>query len=209
MLFESKKLRDSDFVSLDIETTGLSPKNSQVLEIGLLHFSKDRILGDYRTYIKPQKFQNGAVTVNGITEDLLENAPTLEDVASELFPILRGKPLVIQNAEFDLSFLLNDVRTVGLFEDSSPVYCTLQLSRKYFPGLPSYSLDSLRKKFYISEFQKSRGGIAHEALDDCFAAMKVFIECANQGNLWESDSGLAAYHQKNLKIIYDYKRKLI
>ncbi|MBE7413432.1 MAG: 3'-5' exonuclease [Leptospiraceae bacterium] len=203
------QLQECSLISLDLETNGLSPNNSEILEIGLIEFSKSQILNTFNTYIRPKVIQNLAFSINGITEDMLKKAPTLEEISKDLSSYLLNKPLIIQNAEFDLSFLLKENSIQDGFTNQTPVYCTVQFARKYFPELKSYSLANLRKEFQISDYQKHREGNAHEAIDDCYAAMKVFIECANKGELWKKDYLNIAYHQKNLVTISDYRKKLI
>ena len=74
-------LQNMEFTALDIETSGLSPTENEILEIAAIRFDRDRILNTYNFLVKPIKpLQFGAQLVNGITSKMLENALNTERV---------------------------------------------------------------------------------------------------------------------------------
>ena len=198
-----------EFTALDIETSGLDPNENEVLEIAAIRFDRDKILNTYNFLVKPNKpLQLNAQNVNGITLKMLENAKSLDEVLPEFFRFIEGSALVIQNSEFDLSFLLPEAKKRQLSIPTLPVFCTLNMTRKFFPELKKHSLVALRDYFKIEKMNTTSSRHSfHEALDDSFAAMKVFIHCIDKINGWELDMQKTNYHAKGYRMTIDYIRQ--
>jgi len=92
-------------VSLDIETTGLDPKNDSVIEIGAVKFNENRVLDEFSTLVNPRKPINSFITnLTGITNAMVMNAPLLADIYPELETFIGDYPILGQNVGFDISF---------------------------------------------------------------------------------------------------------
>lgn len=208
----STPLASLEFTALDLETTGLYPKDSEILEIGALRFNKDSILSEYSSFLRPKKaIPPDATKVNGITFSMVEHSPPPELVLKEFYKFSANSILVIQNAAFDLSFLLaqSDYREPNFLD--LPVFCTVQISRKIFPSFQKYNLNALRKQLKIpphrERTQVSTG--IHEALDDSFAAMEVFKKAVAFKNAWGMTFSEFVHHEKGFKIVKDYGKNLL
>lgn len=202
-----KLLKNIEFTALDIETSGLNPNENEILEIAAIRFDQNKILNTYNVLVKPIKPLNlTAQSVNGITAKMLENARGLDTILPEFLKFIEDSALVIQNSEFDLSFILLESRKRGIRFPTLPVFCTLNLTRKIFPALAKYNLVALRNQFKIEKMnsQSDRHSF-HEALDDSFAAMKVFIHCMDKMNYWAETVEKANYHAKGFKYTIDYQ----
>jgi DNA polymerase III epsilon subunit family exonuclease len=200
-------LGNQEFTALDLETTGLSPIESDIIEIAAIRFNREKILGTYQTLVKPIKnLFNQAVGVNGITQEMLKTGEELKPSLEVLIRFLEDSILVIQNSEFDLSFLVEKTKDSNIKFPTLPVFCTVQMTRKYFPNLEKYNLTSLRRQFNISKMdaEPSQRMNFHEALDDSYAAMKVFLECMKMKGNWEKRFEEVVFHNKNLKFTSDY-----
>ncbi len=204
-----KLLQNIEFTALDIETSGLDPNESEILEIAAIRFDRDTILNTYNFLVKPLKpLQINAQIVNGITPKMLENARSLNEILPEFLKFIAGSALVIQNSEFDLSFILLESKKRGITIPTLPVFCTLNLTRKIFPELKKFNLVALRDFFKIEKMNTSSARHSfHEALDDSFAAMKVFIYCVDKMGYWSETAEKANFHAKGYKMIEDYIRQ--
>lgn len=202
-------LQNMEFTALDIETSGLNPNENEILEIAAIRFDRDKILNTYNFLVKPTRpLQINAQLVNGITAKMLENARSLDEILPEFVKFIGHSALVIQNSEFDLSFILPEAKKRGISIPTLPVFCTLNLTRKNFPELKKFNLVALRDFFKIEKMNtvNSRHSF-HEALDDSFAAMKVFINCIDKNNSWSETIEKTNYHSKGYKTTEDYIRQ--
>jgi len=204
---EISPLSSLEFTALDLETTNLDPHFAEILEIGAIRFNKNQILSEFSSLVKPQKpIPSSATAINGITADVVRNAPLLEDILVDFVKFIEGSILVIQNSNFDLSFLLYYSKKLGIPFPDLPVFCTLQLSRKVFPKFGKYNLIALRKNLSIPDRRQGRSEIKniHEALDDSFAAMEVFKRCLEARDSWELPFSKVIHHEKGQKFVRDY-----
>lgn len=208
----SSPLSTLEFTALDLETTGLYPENSEILEIGALRFNRDSILSEYRSFLKPKKpIPLDATKVNGITFSMVQHSPTPDLVLKDFFKFSENSILIIQNAAFDLSFLLAQSDYIDPNFLELPVICTVQISRKVFPSFQKYNLNALRMHLKIPPHRmrtELSTGI-HEALDDSFAAMEVFKRAVSAKNAWENPFSEFVHHEKGFKIVKDYRKGVL
>src|SRR5690606_1846026 len=105
--------------------------------------------------------------LTGIDEETVANAPTFAELADEVYELLNGKVFVAHNVNFDYSFLRGQLNSCGITWDA-PKLCTVRLSRKLFPGLPSYSLGKLCMQLGIPLVDR------HRATGDATATATLF-----------------------------------
>lgn len=145
----SSVARLSSFIVIDLETTGLSPVNAEIIQIAAVQFTNFSTVKCFSTFVKPRKGLNpSAQRVNGITEQDVETAPYIEQVIPALDELLgAGLPIVGHNLTFDANFLLtNGSRamweiTRGL--KKTKCYDTLELARKTYGWCAAFKLDYL------------------------------------------------------------------
>lgn len=166
------------FAIVDIETTGGSARSAGITEIAVIVHDGTQVVDTFHTLINPQQYIPAYITgLTGIDEEMVANAPTFEDVAPELFGLLEDKVFVAHNVNFDYGFIREAFSSIGVsFE--SPKMCTVQLSRKAFPGLPSYSLGRICSHLNIPIHDR------HRALGDAEATAILF------GMIYEKDETL-------------------
>ncbi len=159
----------SGFTALDIETTGLSPSFCGIVEIAALKVRPDGTTEAFQSLVNPRCFIPRAVTaIHGITDDMVREQPSAEQVAPRLLEFVGTSPLVLHNAPFDMGFLNPLIRSLGLQWSSPVLFDTLPLSRRAFPGLRSYSLENLSRFFDFD------AGGHHRALADCRYCAQLF-----------------------------------
>ncbi len=168
--YENIPIDEASYVVVDLETTGLDPLRSEIIEIGALKIENGRIVGEYQTLVKP-KFGVSRVSerITGITEKMLEEQPSIEEVMDEFMRFLGDSLLVAHNASFDYRFLRFWVEKITGKEFSRPYIDTLALSRALLT-MSSYSLDKVASKLKLGVFRH------HRALDDARITAMVFLK---------------------------------
>ena len=104
-----RNLIDTTFVVLDLETTGGSPKDCAITEIGAVKVRGGEVIGEFQTLINPGGPIPAFITVlTGITDAMVISAPPIGEALFSLYEFL-GSPeetvLVAHNAPFDVGFL--------------------------------------------------------------------------------------------------------
>ena len=105
----------------------------------------------------------------------MSNKKKFNEIVDEFLNFIKGKRLVIHNAEFDLSHLNNELKILNREKLNNDVVDTLILARDKFPG-SSISLDALCKKYRIDNSKR----VQHTALIDCDLLAKVYINLLDQ-----------------------------
>jgi DNA polymerase-3 subunit epsilon len=134
----------SDFVTVDLETTGCTPGRHGVIEIGAVRVSGGRIVGEFASLVRPSDALPRAISqLTGITLDMLAPAPCIDDVLPAFRAFADGAVLVAHNYRFDLGFL--DFEAERLWGDPfpRPALDTITLARRLHPGLERYSIAHL------------------------------------------------------------------
>jgi DNA polymerase III subunit epsilon len=102
----STPLFDVTFAVLDFETTGLSPTEDRITEVGVVKARRGEILGEFATLVRPDRSIPAAVSaITGITDAMVAGHPPIDAVLPALVEFLRGTVLVAHNAGFDTRFL--------------------------------------------------------------------------------------------------------
>ncbi|MBP9796895.1 MAG: 3'-5' exonuclease, partial [Chitinophagales bacterium] len=127
------------YAIVDIETTGTNASYNCITEVAIYIHNGEKIVDEWHSLINPQsEIPNFIIQMTGISNEMVETAPTFEEVAPEIFSMLHDKIFVAHNAGFDYGFLKNHLGENG-FELRTKKLCTVRLSRKIFPGHRSYS----------------------------------------------------------------------
>lgn len=167
------------YAIIDIETTGGSPRYEKITEIAILIFDGKQIVDEFVTLINPEKPIPYFITsLTGITNEMVADAPRFYEIAKRIVEMTEDKILVAHNVTFDYKFIRSEFKSLG-FNFVRNNLCTLQLSRKLFPGHRSYSLGNICKDFAIDI--KNR----HRATGDAFATVKLLEllirRCSDEG----------------------------
>ncbi len=159
-------------VAFDVETTGLVAGVDRVVELAAVAFQSDEILGVFSRLVNPGiPMPPAASRVNGITDELLAEAPPPAAALPDFLRLLgRGTP-VAHNAAFDVGFVGVEAETAGLPAPEGPVLDTRGLARCAFPGRFSYGLANLARDLGL----ETPG--AHRALSDAHACRQLFRSC--------------------------------
>ena len=165
-------------IVLDTETTGISVKEGhRIVEIGCIELENlIPTKKKFHSYLNHEKkVSEKAFEIHGYTDEFLANKKKFIQVVDEFLEFIRGKRLIIHNAEFDLSHLNNELALIGKNKIENEVVDTLILARNKFPG-SLINLDSLCKRYRIDNSKR----INHTALIDCDLLAKVYINLIDQ-----------------------------
>lgn len=149
------------FTVFDVETTGMSPTNDRIVEIAAVRIDPGGKLERFQTLIHPgRRIPPAATSVHHISDDMVQDAPNFKEAILGFLQLAEESTLVAHNALFDLGFLQEGLARVGLPLWNGKTLDSLRLLRKTHPGLPSYSLQSLRAYFQLPS---EKGMNAHRA----------------------------------------------
>ena len=155
------------YAIVDIETTGGYASGNNITEIAIFRFDGKEVMDCYHTLINPeQRIPSFITSLTGITTEMVENAPTFSEVAQDILDFTAGCVFVAHNVNFDFTFLKQSFKALDLTFERKKL-CTVRLSRKIFPKLPSYSLGNLCGSLNIEITDR------HRAKGDAEATVKL------------------------------------
>lgn len=164
------------YAIVDIETTGSYAAANGITEIAIFIHDGKNIIDRFETLINPlQPIPYFIQNLTGITDEMVASAPTFEDVASKIFELINDKIFVAHNVNFDYSFLKHQLQECGYALETKKI-CTVRLTRKVFPNLPSYSLGNICRALEISLKNRHRAG--GDALATVLLLEKLFAHNA-------------------------------
>lgn len=155
-----------EFTAIDFETANAS--RDSACAIGLVTVKDGIITDEYYKLIRPKNlyFNPDNIAVHGITEEMVANAPNFEQLWPEIFPRLQNKQVVAHFAKFDINVLCYTLNSYYLPYPSLTYICSWILSKKAFPHLSGYSLDTVAE--YVGFKFKH-----HHALEDAKACAAI------------------------------------
>ncbi len=140
------------FTVFDVETTGMSPAQDRIVELAAARVDKDGEIIYFQTLVHPGRRIPPAVqAIHHISDAMVMNAPRFTEVGYEFLDFARGSTLVAHNARFDLGFLQESLARTGLPLWDGRTLDSIRLTKTLFRGLPSYSLQNLRRCFNLDE----------------------------------------------------------
>lgn len=166
------------YAIVDIETTGGYAAANGITEVAVCIHDGERVVKYFETLINPNRAIPHFITgLTGITDEMVADAPSFDEVADVLFELLNDKIFIAHNVNFDYSFLKHHFKEAG-YELTAKKLCTVRLSKRVFPNLPSYSLGNLCRLLQLPIDNRHRAG------GDAKATVKLFEYClANNGML--------------------------
>ncbi|MCD6311043.1 MAG: 3'-5' exoribonuclease, partial [Elusimicrobia bacterium] len=155
-------------IACDIETTGLSPSQNEIIEIGAVKFSGLKIIARFSSLLKPSSHISSEISaLTGISNLELEGAPGRVGVLREFRKWIGDDTLIFHNAPFDKSFIDAEFRKYLGYSLINNTIDTLPMSRRALPS-QSHKLDNLKDFFGIT-------AVAHRALPDAEVAGKLYM----------------------------------
>ncbi|MCY0907210.1 MAG: PolC-type DNA polymerase III [Sulfobacillus thermotolerans] len=163
---------EQPIVVLDVETTGLSPREHEVIEIGAVKIVGGAIVDQFHRMVKPMRSISQATQeITGIRPEEVLDAPSFEEVFRDFFAFASGSVLAAHNARFDIGYISQAF--ARLFPTDPWDFCvidTLTLARIRLPGLKAYGLGPLTNALKIPLSQH------HRALADAEATGLLLLK---------------------------------
>ena len=170
--FQNKRM---EFVSFDIETTGTLSQVDRVVEIAAVRFENGEKTEEMQSLVRiDSPMPPAATAINGITDDMLKDQPSIEEVLPLFASFCKQSVLVAHNAVFDFQFLARDILEHQTEAPQGIVLDTYNLSRKVFSRMINYKLSTL------CEHLKIQTKNFHRASADAIACGKLFQHILNR-----------------------------
>lgn len=177
-------------ICFDTETTGFRAKEGdRLIEIGCVELSRYGISENkFHRFINPQRdIPEEAIRIHNITNEMVADKPTFEEIADEFLEFIKGAKLIAHNAPFDESFLDQELTRIGkgkLRDHCVDVIDSLEISRKVFPQQQN-SLDALCKRLGVDLTSRNDG---HGALIDAQLLAQVYLVLKQDQESMDIDS---------------------
>ncbi len=192
---QHRALSDETYVVFDVETTGLSAVYNTIIELAAVKIKNGEIIDRFESFANPHEpLTNTIIELTGITDDMLVDAPEVDEVIRTFNEWIGDDILVAHNASFDMGFINAAFRKVGLSDATNPVIDTLELARFLYPEMKNHRLNTLCKKFEIELVSHHRaiydaeatGYLLAKFIKDCLAKSIEFHDQLND-NMGKGD----------------------
>ena len=162
----------ADYVVFDLETTGVSVEHDVIIEIAAVKVVKGKVVDTFQTLVNPERpIPPGASRVNGITDDMVADAPLIDEALEAFLEFIGDAVLVGHNIQsFDMNFIYDASMSVFQKPVTNDFIDTLYMARKCLPELNNHKLVDLAAHYHISK----EG--AHRALNDCMMNQQCYEE---------------------------------
>ena len=159
---------DTEYCVLDLETTGFSFRTEKITEVGIMKIKNGEVIDSFETFVNPEKpIPYRVVEVTNITDDMVKDAPKIDEVFPKILEFVGDSVLVAHNADFDIGFLKYNAAQLG-YKLENTYLDTLRLAKELFPNYKKYKLGIIAENLGI------KVEVAHRALDDVDTTVKVF-----------------------------------
>lgn len=163
------KARRSNYIVIDIETTGLDFKNDEIIEICALKIKNRKEVDKFCTFINPNiEISEFITSITNITNEMVANAPKIEDILLDLYDFI-GKDAILlgHNIIFDIKFINHNLEKHYGKKLDNKYMDTLHLSKNFIKEVDDHSLETIKNYLEIS-------GISHRAYDDCVTTHLIY-----------------------------------
>lgn len=164
------------FVAFDLETTGFSPSNSEIIEIGAWKVKDGVVVDKFCQLVKPVCYvQRDIQELTGITNEMLASELNFEEVVSDFYDFCEDLPFLGHNVDFDYRFICQKSKPLGYDFSKNKTRCgidTCKLAKAYLKSLENNKLQTVASYFKIS-LDAKQGGF-HRAGYDAYITKLVY-----------------------------------
>ena len=163
-------LNEVEFVVLDTETTGLRPGPNRVIEIAGIRLRNGEVINSFQSIVNPKRrLPPFIVQFTGITQAMVNEAPTAEQVMPDFLQFIERACLVGHNVGFDIGFLSYEAQ---LLDQAFPIdgFDTIMLARRFLPALRRFKLDTVAAHLKIPASNR------HRAFGDAKITAAIFVK---------------------------------
>lgn len=157
------------YVVVDIETTGLNPKNDSIIEISALRFHHGELIDEYVTLIDPGIHISSFISnLTGITDSMVEDKDDISICVKEFYDFVQGDVIVGYNVGFDIGFLYDYLKVIHNEYLTNDYIDVLRLTRRLLPHLPHHRQTDIAQYYGIDIHG------AHRAKKDCMICQMIY-----------------------------------
>ena len=181
------QIKDIEITVFDTETTGLEPETGdRVVEIAAIKLKAAKPIAEFQALVNPgREISAAAFNVNKITPEMLATAPQIQQIMPDFLKFIQGSCICSYNAGFDLRFMNNELKILGLAAlDDFVVVDILKMARRLMPGLERYALWFVAEKLGIKTKQE------HRAMSD----VGMTVDILGRFMLMLEQKGITDYH---------------
>lgn len=158
----------NSFVALDLETTGISPAEDRIIEIGAIKVIDGKECDIFSTFVNPEmKIPQRITEITGIDDKMVYDAPAVRDVFPQLMKFLEDFPLLGHNIIFDYSFLKTAAVNLNYSFEKQGID-TLKMARRVYDQAESKRLE------FLCAYLQIDSGTSHRAYDDARSAKLLY-----------------------------------
>ncbi|MEE8638492.1 MAG: exonuclease domain-containing protein [Candidatus Margulisiibacteriota bacterium] len=160
-----------EYVVFDIETTGLEPTQHEITEIGALKIKGEEVQSMFSSLIRPTSPISLEITnITGIDDEMVKHSPSLREVLPKFIDFVADSILIAHNAEFDVSFIKQNLKKISDKELSNNVICTVRIARYLIPNLENFKLHTVATHLGIPVENR------HRAMGDAEATYQIWTK---------------------------------
>ena len=177
------KKKDEIEIVLDVETTGLDYTKEKIIEFGAVKLVNGEITDKFETLINAkQHIRKSSEAIHGISEEMLADAPTEEEIFPKIFEFIGDYPIVAHNAIFDFSFLNRTSKRLYNKPLENHHIDTQIMFKEVYPQLESCGLESLMNTFNVDFSTRHRAFADAEGFSALLPQVKTIIFQNMNGN---------------------------
>lgn len=157
------------YVVIDIETTGLDPRFDEIIELAGIKIANGIEIDRFQALVNAE-IDDFITELTGITSEMLEDAPEIEEVLPRFLTFVGNSSLVGHNVNFDINFIYDNAEYLGLPSFSNDFVDTLRISRRLYKDLENHKLSTLAEHLCVKDT------VEHRALSDCICTQQCFAK---------------------------------
>ncbi|NLK63131.1 MAG: PolC-type DNA polymerase III [Fusobacteria bacterium] len=167
-------IEEEIYTVFDIETTGFDPYNDMIIEIGAVKIKGHTEIATFSSFVNPKmKIPKHIIELTGISDDMVIDAPEIEEVLEKFYEFIGDDTLVAHNAMFDTGFIRQKLTLLNK-KLENPIIDTLLWSRNILKDLKKHNLKA------VSEYLQVDLVGHHRAVHDAKATAEIFMKLVNQ-----------------------------
>lgn len=164
-----RKQISSNYVVLDLETTGLNHQQDHIIELAAIRIEEGKEIAAYSTLVNGAELPASITKLTGITkEQLQKEGKNIKQSLKEILEFIGDSRIVSHNAVFDWRFLQFACKEQGLLTGHNPITDTLTLARRKLENVQDYKLLTLAEYFQFDIAE------SHRALPDCRLTQQLY-----------------------------------
>ncbi|EFH7151733.1 exonuclease domain-containing protein [Escherichia coli] len=167
-----------EFISIDVETTGLKAAKSSIIQIGCVYFKNGKATRKYIKYINPEcSIPYNATKVNNITNSMVEGAPTFDELLRVISKIVTNYKIVGHNLRFDVKMIEEEFKRRNVNVNVNWGFCTMSEELKK-PILESKPTKYIKLVSLANKLKIPVEGRLHDAYTDALLAGRIAVNLA-------------------------------